>query len=203
MEEEKCVNSSCFSDLILRPKLFCSYQYYYSSSQELDKYNLKSTVCFAKVINLPFPPTLPIMPSADTSSCKQVTSHKASDNLMSLHKLYDNIAEWRESQLLVILKSTRTQFWASTEQFIFYLPRCVSTVCFLTFEIQRVSVDQNLPSCFRKHIMLAKGIIFITVCCLTALDSDQIYSTYKRQDDPSSLAKNFDFQRIKHCKAIF
>lgn len=41
--------------------------------------------------------------------------------------------------------------------------------------------------------MSAMGTIFITVCCLAALDGDQIYYTYKRQDNPGGLAKNFEF----------
>lgn len=72
---------------------------------------------------------------------------------------------------------------------------------FWLLKSQRVSVDQNLLSCFRKHLMSAKGTIFITVCCLTALDGDQIYSVYKRQNNPRGWAKNFDFQRTKLYKA--
>lgn len=41
--------------------------------------------------------------------------------------------------------------------------------------------------------MSADGTIFITVCGLTDLDGDQIYYTYKRQDNPRGLDKNFEF----------
>lgn len=47
-EWKKCISSSCFSALILRPELFSSYQCHHSSSQEPGKYNLKSLSALQK-----------------------------------------------------------------------------------------------------------------------------------------------------------
>jgi hypothetical protein len=146
-----------------------------------------------KVTNLPLLPTLSIMPPADTSPYKQVASYKPSCNLTSLYNFYYNIIEWSNSQLQVMLKST----WHISEQLQGHLFSVCSDPCqqfaFWLLKSQRISFDQNLSSYFRKHLMSAKGTIFITVCCLTALDGDQIYCTYKRQGNSGGWAKNFEF----------
>ena len=68
MDKEKYINIFRFSGLILRAGLLCSYQYHYFSSQEPDKYNLKSTVLLCNSHQLTFPTH-----STHYASCRYIT----------------------------------------------------------------------------------------------------------------------------------